>query len=689
MMGDGVKQILAKPIQLADQVTKLAGDAPTSRQECLELKAKTERLATLLRQAARAELYERPAYRIMLDTELVLKKALVLASKCRDHGLMRRVFTIIPATAFAKTATQLDNSIADVSWLLRVSTTAANDDQLHGLPPIAQNEPILFLIWGHIATVYTGSLAARSDSAAALASLAHDNLHYAKLIIKEDGVGHLLRLVREGRADGQENAVRALGLLGRDPEGVDRMLHAGVCSVLTKLLKDGGPMRAQAAAAWAVAELAANYPACQDLFAQNNAICLLVGHLAFETVQEHSRYSIIPASKDTSIHSVVLATTTNNQLANSYTTIPDPDNSSSSSQFRKPNAQSQIHSVIQSAIASAKPSKPAAATANGAVPSWKPHLSSGFGTKGREAEDPATKAEMKAMAAKALWQLAKNNPAICKSITESRALLCFAVLLEKGSDNVRYHSARALMEIARVAENNPDLRHSAFKPTSPAAKAVVDQLLRIADTGVFDELLIPSITAVGCLSRTFRAKETRIIGPLVRLLDEREAIVSREAVIALTKFACKENFLRVEHSKAIIEAGGAKHLVQLVYFGDLVQTEALILLCYIALNVPESEELAQAGVPAVLAWASKQRHMVQDPRVDSLLPEAKGRMEALILLCYIALNVPENEELAQSGVPAVLAWASKQGHMVQDQRVDSLLPEAKGRMELYQSRGHT
>ncbi|XP_038978881.1 uncharacterized protein LOC120109208 [Phoenix dactylifera] len=288
---------------------------------------------------------------------------------------------------------------------------------------------------------------------------------------------------------------------------------------------------------------------------------------------------------------------------------------------------SQIHSVIQSTIASAKSSKYAAATANDAVPSWKPHVSSGFGTKGREAEDPATKAEMKAMAAMALWQLAKNNPSICKSITEPRALLCFAVLLEKGSGDVRYYSAMSIMEIARVAEHNPDLRHSAFKPTSPAAKVVVDQLLRIADKGVFDDLLIPSITALGCLSKTFRATETRIIGPLVRLLGEREAIVSREAVIALTKFVCKENFLHVEHSKAIIEVGGAKHLVQLVYFGEQLQTEALILLCYISLNVPESEDLAQAGVPAVLAWASKQGHLVQDSRVDSSLPEAKGRME--------------------------------------------------------------
>lgn len=74
MMGDGgVKQMLAKPIQLADQVTKWADDVHYFRQECAEVKTKTERLASLLRQAARADLYERPARRIMVDTEQVRK----------------------------------------------------------------------------------------------------------------------------------------------------------------------------------------------------------------------------------------------------------------------------------------------------------------------------------------------------------------------------------------------------------------------------------------------------------------------------------------------------------------------------------------------------------------------------------------------------------------------------------------
>ncbi|KAM1170205.1 hypothetical protein ACFX2G_021111 [Malus domestica] len=45
-MADTVKQILAKPIQIADQVTKAADEASSSKQECLELKSKTEKLGS-------------------------------------------------------------------------------------------------------------------------------------------------------------------------------------------------------------------------------------------------------------------------------------------------------------------------------------------------------------------------------------------------------------------------------------------------------------------------------------------------------------------------------------------------------------------------------------------------------------------------------------------------------------------
>ncbi|CAI0392868.1 unnamed protein product [Linum tenue] len=650
-MADLVKQILARPIQLADHVIKSADEASSFKQECGELKSKTEKLAALLRQAARAssDLYERPTRRIIDDTEQVLEKALALVLKCRANGIMKRVFTIIPAAAFRKMSAQLENSIGDVSWLLRVSASADDrDDEYLGLPPIAANEPILCLIWEQIATLYTGSPDDRSDAAASLVSLARDNDRYGKLIIEEGGVQPLLKLVKDGKLEGQENAARAIGLLGRDPESVEHMVHAGVCSVFAKILKEA-PMKVQAVVAWAISELAAHYPKCQDLFAQHNIIRLLVGHLAFETVQEHSKYAIV-SQKATSIHALVLASNANNSngSVNSAALNVEEDKSRINHPLGN-RTRSQFHSVIANTMAMnavAKLPNGNAAVANGNGNSTTPPAAvavaaavkpathhqhtnslSAVNLKGREGEDAATKAHMKAMAARSLWQLAKGNSPICRSITESRALLCFAVLLEKGTGEVQYNSAMAVMELTAVAEEDSDLRRSAFKPNAPACKAVVDQILRIIEQGD-TELLIPCVKAIGNLARTFRATETRMITPLVKLLDEREAEVSREASVALAKFASSDNYLHLDHAKAIISAGGAKHLIQLVYFGEqVVQISALVLLCYIAFHVPDSEELAKAEVLTVLEWACKQAFITQNEILDPLLPEAKSRLE--------------------------------------------------------------
>ncbi|KAG4952041.1 hypothetical protein JHK85_045908 [Glycine max] len=642
------------PIQLADQVAKAAEEASSSfKQECLELKSKTEKLAGLLRQAARAssDLYERPTRRIIADTELVLDKALSLTLKCRANGLMKRVFSIIPAAAFRKMSSQLENSIGDVSWLLRVSAPAEDraDTEYLGLPPIAANEPILGLIWEQVAILHTGSLDDRSDAAASLVSLARDNDRYGKLIIEEGGVGPLLKLIKEGKKEGQENAARAIGLLGRDPESVELMIHAGVCSVFAKVLKEG-PMKVQAVVAWAVSELAAKYPTCQDLFAQHNIVRLLVSHLAFETVQEHSKYAIV-SNKPTSIHAVVMASNNSGNNSNGNSSVKkDSEDEEKQMQSRMQHplgdrSTNQMHRVVTSTMAmhaankQQQPNQGNEGTLNLQGPKVngngkQNHQShqqsfsySGINMKGRELEDPENKAYMKAMAARALRQLAKGNVAICRSITESRALLCFAILLEKGSEDVKYNSALAVKEITAVAEKDAELRRSAFKPNSPACKAVVDQVLKIIEKED-TKLLIPCVKAIGNLARTFRATETRIIGPLVRLLDEREAEVSREAAISLTKFASSENYLHLDHSKAIISAGGAKHLVQLVYLGEqTVQISALVLLSYIALHVPDSEELARAEVLGVLEWASKQPNVTQDETLEALLQESKGRLE--------------------------------------------------------------
>ncbi|KAL4585011.1 hypothetical protein LXL04_009624 [Taraxacum kok-saghyz] len=603
-MADIVKQILARPIQLADQLITFTDDVCSFKQDCAEIKAKSEKLAGLLRQAARAriDLYERPTRRIMDNIEQVLDKTLQLVLKCRASGLAR-LFTIIPAAAVRRSSEQLENSVGDVSWLLRVSTPADDRDDLHlGLPPIASNEPHLCLIWEQIAVLCSSNVDDWADAAGSLVSLARDNEKYGKLIIEEGGVPPLLKLAKEGRMEGQENAARAVGLLGRDPESVEHIVIAGVCSVFAKILKEGH-MRVQLVVAWAVSELAANHPKCQDHFSQNNAIRLLVSHLAFETIQEHRKYTIVSHTHPTPLppglppgpkmHDI------QNVVADTMAMKSGKDDYSKKVHIQSTNSRPNHHHI-------------------GFL---------GASIKGREFEDPNTKKEMKAMAARALWFLCSGNLSICRDITESRALLCFSVLVEKGEDEVQYNSLMALVEITAVAEQHPELRRSAFKPTSPAARAVVDQLLKIMEKGESD-LLIPAIQAIGNLARTFRATETRIIAPLVKLLDENETDVSAEAAVALVKFACTDNFLHVNHCKAIVEAGGPKHLIQLTYFGELmVQFPALILLCYIAMHVPDNETLAQDEVLIVLEWALKQGHFMQDRSLETLITEAKQRLE--------------------------------------------------------------
>ncbi|CAN1297257.1 hypothetical protein LINPERPRIM_LOCUS23384 [Linum perenne] len=299
-MADLVKLMLAKRIQLADQVIKSADKASVFKEECSKVKSMVEKLAALLRQAARerSDLYQRPTCRIVHGTEQVLDKALTLVLKCQGERIINRVITIIPTSEF-RVKDQLENSIRDVSWLLRVSAAA-------GLSPIDAN---LRLIWEQISVLDTSSLDNRSHAAALLGSMTRDDHRCFKLIIEEGGVQPLLKLAEDGEPEGQENAARAIGFLGRDKESVEHMVQAGVCSVFAKILKEGGPMKVQAVVSWAISELAAHHPKCQHLFAHHDIICSLVAHLAFETVEEHSRYALAS-------HKSILATNNSSSTVN-------------------------------------------------------------------------------------------------------------------------------------------------------------------------------------------------------------------------------------------------------------------------------------------------------------------------------------------------------------------------------------
>ncbi|XP_051184026.1 uncharacterized protein [Lolium perenne] len=546
-MAEGVKTMLTTAIALADQVAAKTGSTKCLP-ECMELCSRVRKLAAALRLAARTDLYERPAERIIP----VAMDALVMAGRCFEghHSRLRRFlafnFSLVPTVR--RTHEVLDAALADVAWLLRFSSPHTDGDML-GLPNILCGDPKLFLVWDHIARVHTGSRAVRADSASSLASLARDNPRFAELIVQEDGVRPLVNLLKAGTDDGKEAAATALGLLGRDEESVDKLLRADVCFVYAAALKEPS-MRVRAAVAEAIALLAHHNRRLQDSLSQTNAVRLLVS-LIDETPEPM-----------TSLHSVVLA------------------------KMRQ--------------------------------------------LQGQQIEDAPDKARMKTMAAKALWKLARGHPGVCQSIAESGDILCFTRLLDKSGrrSELQFYSAMTIMEIARVAELNLALRQSAFKP---GKAAVTEQLLRIVRQGQGesdDPLLLPCISSLGCLSRTFTASQiSRVVGLLVELLDNREPSVTREAMLALTKFVCTGNHLHVNHSKAIVDAGGAQRLVLLVYLGDKqLQIQALILLCGVALNVPENEELAQAGVLDVLLWASKQVHLVHDVRVEALRTNAVGTL---------------------------------------------------------------
>lgn len=484
------------------------------------------------------------------------------------------------------------------------------------LPPIAANDPILAWIWGYISMLYHCSPDDRHNAVNELLSLSRDSYRNNKLIVHEGGVVPLLKLLKEGRIEDQVIAAKTIGTLGCDSETTQLIIDAGVSLVFAKILKEGA-MEVQAEVAWAISQLVAKYPQCGDIFAQHNIIRLLVEHLAFET--DHVQ-NVVVINKATSVLALVMAKTRLDMRK-------AIDECNDDKPYRIP-CPHQPNSSL-------------------AVTSFK----------GGDLEDPNVKSRIKGMVARALHQLAKSDSSICCSIAESRAMTSFVVLLEEGTEDVQHSSAMALMEITAVAEQDTVLRRSAFRPSSPACKAVVDQLVKVVERQS-THLLIPCVKAIGNLARTFRVTETRIIAPLVELLyrneakfsedpprskfigntrlrssftrlirrlGETEAEICREALMALRKFAC-HNHLQIEHSQAIVDVGGVAPIIQLVDSGDeMVQIPALILLCNIALHVPNGEGLVRAY--NLIEWASKQGDLTQNEMLQTLIPEAKGRLE--------------------------------------------------------------
>lgn len=623
-----LEDILTVPIQLTDMVRRLATEAGSFRNECVDLTSRAEKLAMLLRAVARLDggtgmpLYTRPLRRMLQELEKSLGKALVLVRKCNRKGMIKRVITITSTHDFKRVNNLLENSLADLTWFLSISALGDNRAEgTGGMPPITSNEPLLGFCWEQIGLLHRGSDEERNDAVINLNDYAKNNERFMKIMVEEEAIPPLLKVLQDGTLDARETTARTLGHMAKDENVVKQMVTCGVVPVSVKVLYSS-PMKIQAAIAWAIAEMLHSDPSQQDLFLEEHAVRTLVALLgesledvekAKPTVNMHTLMTSMAANK------AAAATSQQEQI---MSRVPKPS-SNNNVHFKGENfSKSQV-----------VPLRPGAFNAEVNRNTVGKPLDNGKGLSQRELNrrerenaDPELKAELKAEVARALWKLAKGNSKTCKSITETKALLCFATLMEKARGPLQLNSVLAVMEIAAVAENDVELRRAAFKMSSPAAKAVVDQLLRLVEEGSL-ELQVACIKAIGSLSRTFPVRETRVVKPLVKQLDGSEEIVG-EAVMALVKFACKENFLHKEHTKAIVDAGGAAPLVQLVFFSKgEVQVAAVTLMCYLALHSGESEVLSKVEpLPALKAFA-KTFHVGQQPSLDNLVHQAINHLE--------------------------------------------------------------
>lgn len=579
-----IEDELSYPILLAERVRLAVDESESFKAECAEVGKQVDRLSQMLRTVVRfttpaQSLYERPIRRVVSEVSKNLERSLTLVRKCKRQSVLRRVVTIVSAADFRKLLNLLDASVGDMRWLLSIFDSengGASGGIVLTLPPIASNDPMLSWVWSYIAAIQMGQLSDRIEAAIELASLAKDNDRNKKIIVEEGGVPPLLKLLKEtASSEAQSAAATALYNIANDQERVRVIVSELGVPTIVNVLSDS-IMKVQIQVASLVARMAEHDALAQDDFARENVIRPLVTLLSFETFVDDPRAN----SGKQSIHTIV-------QI----------------------NKEMEKNSFVGSK-------------------NYRPYLyseycssRSGQNRKDRENEKPEVKIKLKIACAEALWMLARGSVANSRRISETKGLLCLAKLVEKEQGELQFNCLMTIMEITAAAESNADLRRAAFKTNSPAAKAVVDQLLRVINDLDSPTLQIPAIKSIGSLARTFPARETRVIGPLVAHLSHRNQEVATEAAIALQKFASPQNFLCMEHSKAIIEFNAVPPLMRLLRCNDRTQLHGLVLLCYLALHAGNSEALEQARVLTALEGADR-TVVAQHPELKELVSEA-------------------------------------------------------------------
>ncbi|KAH9624315.1 hypothetical protein KSS87_005230 [Heliosperma pusillum] len=575
-----LQEELALPILLADRVIKAAAEAESSRVECAEIARQTDALSHKLRAAVRLTsfpaVYDRPIRRIAAETSKNLERALTLVRKCKHSGIFRHVFLTITSSIadFKKVSNVLESSIADVTWLL--STYAVNDDDDDddnggsvALPPIAINDSIIAWIWSYIASLQSNRrLNDRIDAANNLASLAKSNFRYRKVIVEENAVSPLLRLLKDGGgcAEGQVAAAMALCWLAENDEERCRAISCdktlGI-PVIVQVLGESS-MSVQIAVADLVAKIAEADKVAREDFGRENVLKPLVSCLVYDSdMDEYRRYHSGGSSRG-SYH-----------MMSSSTSMGGASHTNSK--------------------------------------------------KDRENESTEVKHKLKVKCALALWRLCENSVLNSQKIAEPKGLFCLSKIIETEEGELRLNCLMTIMEVARVAEGNAEFRKAAWKPTSPPTKAVLDQLRKVVKEESNPDFLIPAIKSIGCLARIFSAKESGLVSSLVGKLGDGNVSVAIEAAIALTKFACPDDHNCVDHSKTIIECNGIPLLMKLLGTSDRAKRDGLVLLCYLSMNVGNSKALVEAKALRTLESAVHSG-MVQNADLREIIARAMNNL---------------------------------------------------------------
>ncbi|TYI95394.1 hypothetical protein E1A91_D02G277300v1 [Gossypium mustelinum] len=260
--------------------------------------------------------------------------------------------------------------------------------------------------------------------------------------------------------------------------------------------------------------------------------------------------------------------------------------------------------------------------------------------------------ELKISCSKALWKLAQGSVSNCQTLTETKGMLCLAKLVAKEQGELRYNCIMIIKEITSIAESDNGFRRSAFTSSSPAAKAVVDELLRVIKELDDTKLRVPAIKSIGSLARSFSAKHSRVIGPLVARLGNTDQDVAMEAAIALKKFVSTDNYLCSEHSKSIIEFEGVPLMMKLLNSGDKsTHPHVLALICYLAQHDSNSNVLIKAGALTALQTI--------DPKVNTEYRELETLVPRTISKLQSYLTVEQQQTESSTGIKQFFTKQSK------------------------------